>query len=431
MKFAAINARLPGGLLPPVLSPRHNQILMFGVVLVAAIGNTGMHSILPAIGRSLGLADTWVAIAFSLSALLWMLSAPFWAKRTESRGARHMIIVGIGGYVVSLLVCGVALTAGIRGWLPAVFAFAIFIVGRGIYGCFGSAAPPAAQALVVASTPRAGRTRALTLLSSAFGLGTIVGPALAPFFLLPFVGLAGPAFVFAAMGGAMILLIRARLKDTARPRARARAAVEPDHIDTDMIADEGLPESGISYRDLRIRPWLIFGIVSTHAQAIINMTMAFLVIDRLKVTPIEAQPLIGLVLTAGAAASLLAQWGVIPRLDLQPRAMVLWGGVLAAIGALGIAFADDLHMMAMTFAMSSLGFGFLRPGYTAGASLAVEENEQAVVAGYIASLNGGALFAGPTIGILFYEAMRPLPYLVSAVLMAALVLYGLRRLRTE
>ena len=43
---------------------RERFALLFSVMLVAAAGNTAMQSLLPAIGRELGVADIWVAVAF-------------------------------------------------------------------------------------------------------------------------------------------------------------------------------------------------------------------------------------------------------------------------------------------------------------------------------------------------------------------------------
>src|SRR3546814_20234634 len=62
-------------------------ILLFMVMLTIAAGNTALQSVLPALGRSLGVADNNVAAAFSASALLWVIAAPFWAKRSD----RHEI----------------------------------------------------------------------------------------------------------------------------------------------------------------------------------------------------------------------------------------------------------------------------------------------------------------------------------------------------
>ena len=113
------------------------------------------------------------------------------------------------------ITCGIFLTAGINGWIGGGAAFALFILGRLLYGSLGAAAPPAVQALVAGRTTRAERTRALTLIGSAFGLGTIIGPALSPYLVAGHwgsveIGLAGPAF-FAAMFGAGMLIAVARM----------------------------------------------------------------------------------------------------------------------------------------------------------------------------------------------------------------------------
>ena len=195
--------------------------LLFTVMLTIAAGNTALQSVLPALGRSLGAADSAVAAVFSVSALLWVIAAPFWANRSDRHGRRAMVLVGVAGFTVSLLLCGVFLALGINGVLGPLATFIAFIIGRVIYGTFGSAAPPAVQAIVAGRTTREERTQALTLLASAFGLGTILGPAVAPYLVLghlwqggPEIGLAGPAFVAAAIGAVIwIAVVRMLPKD--------------------------------------------------------------------------------------------------------------------------------------------------------------------------------------------------------------------------
>ena len=192
--------------------------LLFMVMLTIAAGNTALQSVLPALGRSLKVPDSGVAAAFSVSALLWVIAAPFWAGRSDRQGRRSMILLGMSGFVVSLALCGIFLAAGINGWISGPAAFVAFIGGRLVYGIFGSAAPPAVQALVAGRTTRAERTKALTLIGSAFGLGTILGPAVAPYLVLGSiggieVGLAGPAFIGALFGLAMVIAVRRMLAD--------------------------------------------------------------------------------------------------------------------------------------------------------------------------------------------------------------------------
>ena len=407
--------------------------LLFAVMLAIAAGNTALQSVLPAIGRVLGLADAAIAITFSFSALVWSVSAPWWAKRSDRFGSKAMVAVGIAGFTLSLLGCAVALTAGLNGWLSGAGALVAFVFARLIYGFLGSAAPPAAQAMVARSTTRVERTTALTLLASAFGLGTILGPALAPFFVLPFVGLAGPGYVFAIGGVVMtacVLRFLPRDRASDRPMrgaVNAEPTIGAEPSGASVIAASRKPRSGsVRLTDPRIWPWLLVGIIAGHAQAMVGQTMAFLVMDKLHLPPTAAQPVIGLVLMAGAGAALLAQWGIIPRLHLSPRRMLVVGAGVAAAGCVAIAFAGTMHALAVSFALACLGFGFVRPGFTAGASLAVGPDEQALVAGRVTSVNGFVFVLGPSLGVALYGIDRHIPYLLAGVALAAASLYAWR-----
>ena len=44
-------------------------LLLYAAMLVAAAGNTALQSVMPAIGREIGIADFWVAIAYTWSAI--------------------------------------------------------------------------------------------------------------------------------------------------------------------------------------------------------------------------------------------------------------------------------------------------------------------------------------------------------------------------
>ncbi|QKS01935.1 MFS transporter [Sphingomonas sp. CL5.1] len=411
-------------------------------MLTIAAGNTALQSVLPALGRSLGVMDSAVAAAFSVSALLWVIAAPFWANRSDRQGRRAMVLLGVGGFTVSLGLCGLFLAAGINGWISGTAAFGLFILGRLIYGTFGSAAPPAVQAMVAGNTTREERTRALTLLASAFGLGTILGPAIAPYLILGTfgsfeIGLAGPAFIFAAFGLAMFLTVRRMLADdrdvegevygamSAYPSiggqptgASVRAATEPHGAE-------------VKFTDRRIRGWMIVGLVAGHAQAMTSQVVGFLVIDRMHLAPAAALEPTGIVLMMGAGASLLAQWGLIPLLNLAPRALVLWGLLLAAAGAALTGLATSLYGIATAYALASLGFGFIRPGYTAGSSLAVGYESQGSVAGKVTSINGASFILGPSIGVGLYELRHPLPYLAAGLACLLLFAYCWKQLRDQ
>jgi MFS family permease len=409
--------------------------LLFLVMLTIAAGNTALQSVLPAIGRSLGVPDSAVGAAFSVSALVWVISAPYWARRSDRQGRRKMVLVGLFGFCSSVSLCGVFLAAGILGWIAPLTAFLCFIAARMLYGTFGAAAPPAAQAIVAAGTSREDRTRALTLLASAFGLGTILGPALAPFFVLPVVGLSGPAFVFAAFGVGVTIVV-AKLLPVDVPGGAGGAATsypsiggEPTgaSVTAATSADRGKP---LPLREPRIWPWMLVGLVTGHAQAMGGQALGFLIIDQLQLSAVQAASATGVVLMVGAGAALLAQWGIIPNLRLSPRELAISGAILAALGSLMTGFSHSLHMLAVSYGLACLGFGFLRPSFTAGASLAVGQHEQGAVAGRTTSVNGAAFVLGPSIGVGLYEIWGPLPYITSAAALLLMLPYLLVRLRS-
>ena len=82
----------------------------------------------------------------------------------------------------------------------------------------------------------------------------------------------------------------------------------------------------------------------------------------------------------------------------------------------------------MLFRSASLGFGFTRPGFTAGASLAVPLSEQGGVAGVITAANGISFVAAPAIGMALYYLDQRLPFALSALLLLALIPWGRARL---
>ena len=142
-------------------------------------------------------------------------------------------------------------------------------------------------------------------------------------------------------------------------------------------------------------------------------------------SPLRAQGFTAVAMMAGAVAGLLAQWGLIRMFRMTPRDLLRWGAGIAALANVIVAFSPSYSAVVMGYALSSLGYGFCRPGFTAGASLAVSQRDQARAAGAIAAVNGVNVVVAPLF-VLLYGASHPAPFLVNAAILACLLVLALR-----
>ena len=80
----------------------------------------------------------------------------------------------------------------------------------------------------------------------------------------------------------------------------------------------------------------------------------------------------------------------------------------------------------VAYALISLGYGFGRPGFTAGASLAGSEAEQGAVAGLVTAVNGATVIAAPVLGVMLYQRAGFAPFVLNALVLTGLGVFALR-----
>lgn len=403
----------------PSLS-RRAFLIIFCLSMTTAIGNNGLLSVLPSIGRSIGVADSMVAAIFSLSSLLWAVSSPFWARQSDLRGRKPLMIVGLAGFTVSMMLCGLVVSSGLAHLAPPTIIFGLFLACRAIFGLFGAASSPASQAYVAERTSPAERTRWMSSIAGASSLGTVIGPVVAPLFIIGDFGYAGPLYAFGLLAMAMLIII-------------AR------YLDEAPISMTKLPPS--SYKVMarkplwfrsKLAPFITYGFLLLVCQNAQSQTLGFLIIDRtnkaLPDIPSSAllriaQGYIEMAMVTGAVTSLLALWGFIPTFSLTPKALMRWGAGLAAVGSLLIGLSSDYATAIVGYALSSLGFSLARPGFIVGASLSVPMNEQARAAGAIGAISGVNVLFTP-FAVSLYEVFAPGPFLLGSIVLAGLLTYA-------
>ena len=402
----------------PRLSRRAFAII-FAVSMATAVGNTGLQSVLPAIGRSVGIPDPMVAGIFSLSAVLWAASSPFWARQSDIRGRKPLMIVGLAGFAISMILCGLVVSAGLARLATPMVIFAAFLVSRAIFGFFGAASNPATQAFVAERTSPEERTQWMSNLAGAFSLGTVVGPVVAPVFIIGVLEFAGPLYAFALIAIAMLFVVIRYLKE------------EP--LGAIAIREKRpAPPRKQLWRDSRLVPFIAYGFLLSVCQSALGQTLGFLIIDKTHKAFPElnphallhiAQGYIEVAMVAGAISGLLALWGFIRMFAMTPKMLLRWGAGLAALGNLIVAFSPDYATATIGYGLASLGFSFARPGFTAGASLSVGMEDQAGAAGAIAAVNGVNIILAP-FAVSFYKVSPEGPFVLCAAVLAGIFAYA-------
>ena len=378
----------------------------FGILFVSLVcmgaGQTVLFNILPPLSRQLGLSTVQTTSVFAVSAAVWVVTSTFWGKKSDRWGRKPIMLLGLLAFAASFALFATVMLGGLRHWIPAIAVFPLMIASRSIYGLLGSGTQPASQAYVADRTTPAERLQGVATVGSAFGLGTTVGPAIASLFAV--IGLLAPFYFISALALASAATIWFLLPERTPPRER-------EYVHSDL-----------KWYDRRILPFVIFAIGLSTASTVPIQTMGFFFMDVLHVKPEAAAQFNMIGQMSSSMAALFAQLVLIQRVHISARAMTNWG--LGAALACGVIFllSGQFGPLVVALALSGLGFGMARPGFTSGASLSVAPHEQGAVAGIIGGASAMGFIAGPLIGYM-YEWSPYVPYTFMSVLMLALFVF--------
>ncbi|SCB55437.1 Major Facilitator Superfamily protein [Bradyrhizobium shewense] len=318
-----------------------------------------------------------------------------------------------------MVLCGLVVSAGLAHLTTPTIVFGFFLVCRAIYGLFGSATGPANQTYIAERTCPADRTRWISSIAGASSLGTVVGPVLAPLFIIESFGYAGPLYAFALIATTMLIIVARYLDEapilaTKPPLRSDKTARGPPWLRSNFV------------------PFIAYGFLLFVCQNALAQTLGFLIIDKTSKERPElpspdllrmAQGHIEIAMVCGALASLLALWALIPIFRMTPKTLLRWGAGLASLGSVSVALSPDYAIAILGYALASLGFSLARPGFIVGASLSVPMKEQARVAGAIGAISGVNVLFAP-FAVSLYEVFPPGPFLLESVVLAGLLAYA-------
>ncbi|MHC0429359.1 MFS transporter [Streptomyces sp. O3] len=388
---------------PPRTS--HRLVLIYLAVFGGYTGQQILTPILPPVSRELSLSEFQFGLVMSASAAVVALVSPVWGRRADTWGRKPLLSFGLFGAAAGLVAFAVCVHLGLNGALGPAAVFVLLLVTRGLlFGGSLAALPVAAQAYVAdVATEESERVKGIARVGAALGLALVLGPGLG--------GVLGDLGTMTALYLAPVLIALVGcavwLWLPTGPRPGGASAKPPR----------------LSPRDSRIWPYLAAGGGIFLSTSLLQISIGFLLQDRLELSTAETVELGGMTLLAGGLPMLVVQGLVIPKLGWRPLRLMRVGVPLTAVAFAVICVADSLPVLLAAVVLSGTGHSLAIPGYNSALSLSVGPDEQGGVAGLAASANATTLVLGPLLATALYQAGPALPFVVGAVELGALLVF--------
>ena len=366
------------------------QRLLISIAVMAAtvmqvLDTTIVNVALPHMEGQLGASPdqiSWVLTSYLVASAIFM---PLTGYFTDRLGRRNYLLLSIGGFVISSMLCGLSFNIG------------EIVVARLMQGVFGAALVPLSQAIMVDVYPIEERGKAMAI----WGLGVMVGPILGPTlggYLTQVLSWRWTFFVNLPVGILSLVLALRYVPDTPRRERRMDwtgfALLSAMIGALQFLLDRGNQDGWFSSNTIRISAFIaIFGLVGfiVHAlqgprQALFrlglfrdrNFTVASVVLaifglgmyGSMVLQPLMLESLFHYpALTTGFA---MAPRGVVSAISMilvgrlitrvSGRALILLGIALSAAGSFAMT-GYDLHMGLFTVIwpvlIQGLGLGMI------------------------------------------------------------------------
>ena len=392
----------------PAQLSRHQLTVLILALMATGMGQSLVFAILAPLGREVQLGELQITSIIAISALIFGVAAPRWGRLSDRTGRKPIIISGLLGYTVGTLLFTSVFYAGLAGLLGGTLLYGFLLAARCSQSIIMSGTNPAATAYAADHTGREQRTKTMARLGTANSMGTILGPAVSG--ALATFGLLAPLYFAAALAALAALLVWWQLPITPAQDLTSRKA-----------------SARLRYTDRRILLLLATAVGLFVGFSGIQQTLGFQLQDKLGLTGIQTAQMTGAALMVSAAFTFMIQVTVMQRSKLRPTQFVRLGLLSLLFGAAVISSFDTFAVLAVGMAFLGAGLGLCMPAISAGASLAVNPEEQGAAAGLVSSCPAIGFVAGPICAGALYQVHGPLAPLFSAavffIVLVMLVIY--------
>jgi len=344
--------------------------------------------ILPLYGERFGPSGLTLGLLMASYSAMQFIFAPILGRLSDRVGRRPVLLVSLVGSVIGYLLFGFA------GSMAVLFASRII---DGISG--GNIAT--AQAVIADITGPEDRAKGMGIIGAAFGLGFIVGPAVAALLVEIQPWLPGVAAAVTSL--VAFILVFFRLPETLPAEARGGRRPHP------------LNPAGLR-AILNVHPLLVlcFATVGFMIFAFSNFETTFAQFARTQYG--FSLPKIGWVFVYAGVLGAVVQGGLVGRLVkvFGERRLLMVGCFIAAVSVGALPFMSGVAGLLMILAAFALGQGLASPSLSALTTKLVQPNEVGGVMGVYQAVSSLARIVGPLWAEIVYHRGFQWPFLTAS-----------------
>ncbi len=397
---------------------------VFLVVVIDLLGFGIILPLLPFYAQEFAASAVMIGLLYSVYSFMQLIFSPIWGSWSDRIGRRPIMLLSTFGAVIAYIVFGLAESLG------------VLFFSRVIAGMMGGNISTA-QAYIADVTDSANRARGMGLIGAAFGIGFVIGPATATALIHPtfqeMVANAGftefatwmgenryalPGFFAAFLSFCSFLMVLFKLPetvDTSKPREKVfrRPSVFTPKF-WRLLKDQ----KGKSARGYLI-PLVIGFFLLSFGESSLYSAFPLFAESQLNMTAEQ----VGIQFFYIGIIAVIVQGFLIKSLTnaFSEEKLFMVGNILMVIGLGLIPFATSMLTLAIFLGLMALGKSLNTPTITSLISKEASEDNVGAVMGASQGLSGLGRMIGPTWGGALFAVYFGLPFVATAIIVAATV----------
>ena len=407
---------------------------VFLVVLIDLMGFGIVLPLLPFYASEFNASPVMIGLLYSIFSFAQLIFSPIWGSLSDRIGRRPIMLLSTFGAVIAYIIFGLA------------GSFAVLLFSRLVAGVMGGNISTA-QAYVADVTTPEERAKGMGMIGAAFGLGFVLGPAMAAGLIHPAfhewiatlgIGNAAvwleankyalPGFFAAFLSFCSFLLVWLKLEETV-DKTNVETSTTPKRFG---VFTPGFWKS-ISARKENTNPFfgilLFAAFLLSFGQASLYSAFPLFCDSQLGMSPEQ----VGIQFFYIGLIAVIVQGGLIRPLTkwFDEEKVFLTGNIFMTVGMGLLALSGSVSMLTLFLAIMALGHSLNLPTMNSLISKEADPGNVGAMMGTAQGLSGLGRTIGPTWGGLLFGISPYLPFYLTALVLTITIWIGLKLVRTK